>query len=75
MAEGIKSKIVGGKILFDQTSLSFYLPLFSPTRNIEFTLKVLETKPNAEETEIASYKIKSGDFVKKIKSEEAYLHK
>ena len=48
MAEGIKSKLVGGKIIFDKTILNFYLPLYSPARNIEFTVKVLETKPGEE---------------------------
>ena len=46
MVEPIKSKLVGGKIIFEKTILNFYLPLYSPTRNIEFTLKILETKPN-----------------------------
>ncbi len=48
MAEPVKGKLVGGKILFDQHPLNFYLPLYSPTRNIEFTVKVLEAKPNEE---------------------------
>lgn len=46
MPDSIKGKLVGGKILFDQNPLNFYLPLYNPTRNIEFSLKVLETKPN-----------------------------
>lgn len=46
MSETIKGKLVGGKILFDQHPLNFYLPLYTPTRNIEFTVKVLETKLN-----------------------------
>ena len=46
MAEPIKGKLVRGKILFDRTVLNFYLPLYSPARNIEFTVKVLESRPN-----------------------------
>ena len=41
----------------------------SPTKNIDFTIKVLETKPNEQESEIASYKLKSSDFVKRFKNE------
>jgi hypothetical protein len=41
MAEPIKAKLVGGKILFDLTPLNFSLPVYSPARNIEFTIKIL----------------------------------
>lgn len=44
MAEPIKGKLVGGKILFDENVLGFYLPVFTPTRNIEFAVKVYESK-------------------------------
>lgn len=69
MTEPIKSKLVGGKIIFDKTVLNFYLPLYSPARNIEFNVKVLENKPNAEEVEIAALKLKSGDFIKQFKGD------
>ena len=34
MVEPLKSKLIGGKILFDKTKLNFYLPMYSPARNI-----------------------------------------
>jgi hypothetical protein len=69
MAEGVKGKLIGGRIVFEPTALAFYLPIFTPTRNIEFTLKVFETKPNEPEVEIGQHKIKSGDFIKAFRSE------
>ena len=68
MSEAVKSKLVGGKILFESVPLSFTLPSYTPARNIEFTVKVLESKPNEKEEEIASCRIKSGDFIKRFKS-------
>lgn len=75
MSDPIKGKLVGGKIIFDQNALNFYLPLYNPTRNIEFSLKVLETKPNEPETEIAIYKLKSGDFIRKFTNDGCYYSK
>lgn len=49
MSEGVKGKLIGGKIIFDPTFLNFYLPIYTPTRNIEFTVKVFEAKPNEAE--------------------------
>lgn len=49
MSEGVKGKLIGGRIVFESTILNFTLPVFSPTRNIEFTVKVLETRPNESE--------------------------
>jgi hypothetical protein len=69
MAEGIKGKLIGGRILFEQTLLNFYLPIFTPTRNIEFAVKVFEAKPNEQEVEIAALKIKSGDYIKNFKND------
>lgn len=69
MAEGVKGKLIGGRVLFDPTALHFYLPIFTPARNIEFTLKVFEAKPNEQEVEIAQHKIKSGDYIKALRSE------
>jgi hypothetical protein len=69
MAEGVKGKLIGGKIVFEPTVLNFYLPVFTPTRNIEFTVKIFESKPNEVETEIAQHKIKSADFVKTFRSD------
>ena len=34
MAEPLKAKLIGGKILFDPVSLNFSLPLYTPARNI-----------------------------------------
>jgi len=34
MTESIKGKLVGGKIIFDENVLNFYLPVFTPTKNI-----------------------------------------
>lgn len=48
MTEGVKGKLIGGRILFEQTALAFNLPVFTPTRNIEFTVKIFETKPNEQ---------------------------
>ena len=50
--------------------MAFSLANFTPTRNIEYTIKVMETKPGEEEKEIAQHKIKSGDYVKKFKGEQ-----
>lgn len=69
MAEGLRGKLIGGKILFEQTALSFHLPIFSPARNIEFTVKVFEARPNEQEVEIAQHKIKSGDYIKLFRNE------
>ena len=49
MSEGVKGKLIGGKIIFDPTFLNFYLPIYTPPRNIEFTVKVFEAKPNEAE--------------------------
>jgi hypothetical protein len=68
MAEAVKGKLIGGRILFEPTALSFYLPIFTPARNIEFTVKVFEAKPNEQEVEIAQHKIKSGDYIKTFRS-------
>ena len=69
MAEGVRGKLIRGRIIFENTSLSFYLPTFTPSRNIEFTVKVFETKPNEQEVEIAQHKIKSGDYIKSLRNE------
>ncbi len=69
MSEGIKGKLIGGRIVFEQCLLNFYLPVYTPTRNIEFTVKVFETKPNEPEVEIAQHKIKSGDYIKNFKND------
>ena len=69
MAEGVRGKLIGGRIIFENTSLGFYLPIFTPSRNIEFTVKVLESKPNEQEVEIAQHKIKSGDHIKSLLNE------
>ena len=42
MSEGIKGKLIGGRIVFEQCLLNFYLPVYTPTRNIEFTVKVFD---------------------------------
>ena len=70
MAESFKAKLIGGKIYFEPVSLFFSLPIYTPARNIEFTIKVMETKPNEKECEIAVHKIKSGDYIKKFKNDE-----
>jgi len=41
MSHPMRGKLVGGKISFNDNTLSFYLPIFSPLRNIEFTIKVM----------------------------------
>lgn len=69
MAEGLKAKLIGGRIVFEPVGLNFYLPIFTPSRNIEFTVKVYETKPNEQEVEIAQHKIKSGEYIKAFRSE------
>ena len=69
MAEGVRGKLIGGRIIFENTSLGFYLPIFTPSRNIEFTVKVLESKPNEQEVEIAQPKINSGDHIKSLLNE------
>jgi hypothetical protein len=69
MAEGLRGKLIGGRIIFEQTALNFYLPLFSPARNIEFTVKVFEARPNEQEVEIAQLKIRSGDYIKIFRNE------
>jgi len=33
-------------MLFDEVPLNISLPIYMPNRNIEFIIKVLETKPN-----------------------------
>lgn len=45
MAEGIKGKLVGGKILFEPVFLYLSVPYFTPTKNIEFTIKIFEARP------------------------------
>jgi hypothetical protein len=49
--------------------LGFNIPYFSPGKNILFTVKLYEEKPNEEEKEIASYVIGSSDYIKSYKSE------
>ena len=49
MADPVKAKLVGGKILFDPVALNFSLPIYNPARNIEFIVKVYETKPGDNE--------------------------
>jgi len=34
MSTSIKAKIVRGKILFEENVLNFYLPIYSPGRNM-----------------------------------------
>lgn len=34
MTEGIKGKLIGGRIVFEQTLLNFYLSIYTPSRNI-----------------------------------------
>lgn len=75
MSEGVKGKLIGGKIIFDPTFLNFYLPIYTPTRNIEFTVKVFEAKPNEAEVQIAQLKLKSGDFVKAFRNESNSIYK
>ena len=41
----VKAKIMGGKIGFENRVLSFNLANFTPTRNIEYSIKVFEAKP------------------------------
>jgi hypothetical protein len=41
MNNPMRAKLVGGKISFGNNILSFYLPIFSPLKNIEFTIKVM----------------------------------
>jgi hypothetical protein len=41
MTYGVKVKLVGGKISVHDSKLSFYLPVFSPLKNIEFTIKLM----------------------------------
>lgn len=67
MAHPIKAKLVGGRIHFDDNTLAFYLPLFSPARNIEFSLKVVEVR-GAEEAEIATHRIRSSDYIKSFRA-------
>ena len=67
MNEPLKVKLVGGKIIFDHLALNFSLPLYNPSRSIDFILKVYEVLPNQSETEIASHKIKSSDIISQFK--------
>ena len=75
MTDPLKAKLIGGKILFEPVSLNFSLPLYTPARNIEFTVKVFQTKPNEKQQQIAIHKIKSGDFVKKFKNDETVCNR
>jgi hypothetical protein len=40
MVESFKAKLVGGKVIFDNVTLSVNLPVYNPNRNVEFVLKV-----------------------------------
>lgn len=70
MQNPIKAKIVGGKIVFDGSILAFSLANFAPTRNIEYTIKLTEIIAEKSETEVASHKIKSGDYVRKFRGQQ-----
>lgn len=48
MKEGIKSKLVGGRIELQAPSLLFNLPYYNPSKNIQFAVKLYEQKPNEE---------------------------
>ena len=69
MTEAIKGKLVGGRILFDSIFLYLTVPYFTPTKNIEFTIKIFEARPNEAEVEIAQHKLKSGDYIKMFSNE------
>ena len=45
MSEPIKARLVGGKIMLDSVSLNFNLALFNSKKNIQFSIIVLETRP------------------------------
>lgn len=46
MKEPVRSKLVGGKIDLLSPELFFSIQFYSPTKNIQFTLKLYEEKPN-----------------------------
>jgi len=48
--------------------LFFNIQFYNPTKNIQFTLKLYEEKPNEEEIEIASFTIMSSDYIKTYKN-------
>lgn len=45
------------------------VPFFTPTKNIEFTIKIYEAWPNEAEVEIAQHKLKSGDYIRLFSNE------
>jgi hypothetical protein len=46
MKQPIKSKLVGGKIDLQSPEMFFSVQFYSPLKNIQFTLKLYEEKPN-----------------------------
>lgn len=75
MGQPFKAKIVGGRVGFDWAPLHFSLPTYNPTRNIEFTIKVMETPPNQPEIEIAHHRLRSGDFIRLfLNNSNSYSH-
>ena len=56
-----------GKIPFEKTQLTFYLPSYNPDRNIEFRVLLLKMNDGKNEIEAGKYGIKSGDFISEFK--------
>lgn len=69
MSHALKVRLVGGKIMLNDIRLSFYLPVFSPVRNVEFTVKLMSAVGNEVESELASHRIKSGEYIKRFRGD------